>query len=73
MVFTGRVEIKSLTDYFINNMAKDNWDLRCAFKSNRTILVFEKPDRYCIVNVTDEHFTTLLEIWVAPRRELAGY
>lgn len=67
MVFTGKVEITSLTNYFINNMMKDNWQLRSAFKSNRTILVFEKMDRYCIMNITDDKFTTLLEIWVSPR------
>jgi len=67
MVFKGKVEITSLTNFFINNMMKDNWQLRSAFKSNRTILVFEKMDRYCIMNITDDKFTTLLEIWVSPR------
>lgn len=67
MVFEGKVEISSLTNFFINNMMKDNWQLRSAFKSNRTILVFEKMDRYCIINITDGKFTTLLEIWVSPR------
>lgn len=67
MVFKGKVEILSLTNFFINNMMKDNWQMRSAFKSNRTILVFEKVDRYCIMNITDEKFSTLLEIWVSPR------
>lgn len=67
MVFTGSVEIVSLTNFFINNMTKDNWNMRSAFKSNRTILVFEKSNRYCIINLTDGQFKTLLEIWVSPR------
>lgn len=67
MVFRGKVEISSLTNFFINNMMKDNWQLRSAFKSQRTILVFEKPDRYCVINITDDKFYTFLEIWVAPR------
>lgn len=67
MVFEGKVEVVSLTNFFINNMMKDNWQMRSAFKSNRTILVFEKMNRYCIMNITDDKFTTLLEIWVSPR------
>ena len=66
MVFNGMVEIRSLTDFFINNMEKDNWSMRSAFRSNRTILVFEKGQRFCIMNITNERFNTLLEIWVSP-------
>ncbi len=67
MVFTGKVEMLSLTNFFINNMIKDNWALMSAFKSSRTILLFEKPNRYCIINLTDGKFDTLLEIWVSPK------
>ena len=73
MVFNGMVEIRSLTDYFINNMAKDGWSLRSAFRSNRTILVFEKTSRYCIINITNERYNTLLEIWVSPSSGGAGF
>ncbi len=67
MVFEGKVEILSLTSFFINNMNKDGWSLLSAFKSNRTILVFEKIDRICVMNITNGKFSTLLEIWVSPR------
>ncbi len=67
MVFEGKVEILSLTSFFINNMNKDGWSLLSAFKSNRTILVFEKTDRICVMNITDGKFNTLLEVWVSPR------
>ncbi len=67
MVFEGKVEILSLTSFFINNMNKDGWNLLSAFKSSRTILVFEKTDRICVMNITDSKFNTLLEIWVSPR------
>ncbi len=66
MVFSGKVEMLSLTNFFINNMMKDNWVLLSAFKSKRTILLFEKPSKYCVVNITDGKFKTLLEIWVSP-------
>ncbi len=67
MVFTGRVELTSLSTFFINNMAKDGWSPCSMFKSSRTILVFEKNERYCIINITDGKLRTLLEIWVSPR------
>lgn len=73
MVFNGMVEIRSLTDFFINNMTKDNWSMRSAFRSNRTILVFEKADRFCVMNITNERFNTLLEIWVSPSNTTSGY
>ncbi len=66
MVFSGKVEVLSLTNFFINNMMKDNWVLLSAFKSKRTILLFEKPSRYCVINITDGKFKTMLEIWVSP-------
>ena len=69
MVFDGQVEIRSLTDYFIDSMARDNWTLRSAFRSARTILVFEKAARFCVINITDSSFNTLLEIWVSPLAE----
>lgn len=67
MVFKGKVEIQSLRNYYINNMARENWTMRSAIKSSRTILVFEKPGRYCIITMTDGQFSTQMEIWVTPR------
>jgi len=63
---SGRVQIDSLITFFENNMAKDNWRLVSAFKSPRTILFFNKPNRSCIINITEKKFKTEVEIWVAP-------
>jgi hypothetical protein len=30
-------------------------------------MVFEKPDRDCIINIYDETFNTIAEVMVAPR------
>lgn len=66
MVFKGRVDPVSLSNFFVNNMAADGWHLSSSLRSKRTILVFTKPGRNCIVNIVDGRFTTTLEIWVAP-------
>ncbi len=67
LVFEGKVERISLTNFFINNMPKDNWTMTSAIKGMRTILIFEKPMRYGIINITDSTYTTRVEIWVSPR------
>ncbi|MDY6839406.1 MAG: hypothetical protein SWH78_15685 [Thermodesulfobacteriota bacterium] len=66
---SGRVEIDSVIRFFENNMAKDNWRLLSAFKSPRTIMFFNKPNRSCIINITERQFRTEVEIWVAPTAE----
>jgi len=47
-------------------MAKDNWQIVGTFKSPRTLLLFQKENRWCVINITDGRFDTLVEIWVAP-------
>lgn len=64
LVFDGRVERLSLTDFFINQMNRDGWRMRSAFKSPRTILIFEKPGKFGVISITDERFNTHVEIWV---------
>lgn len=67
IVLKGRVNVKSLIDFFENNMARDNWKLACSLKSPRSIMVFEKENKRCVINILEKEFnTTHVEIWVAP-------
>ncbi len=66
LVLKGRIETSSLISFFETNMAKDNWKLLSSFKSERTMLLFQKAHRWCVMNITDETFNTYVEIWVAP-------
>ncbi len=66
LVFSSKVERNSLIQFFENNMAKDNWQAVSSFKSPRTLLLFEKDNRWCVINITDNNWDTLVEIWVAP-------
>jgi len=66
LTLRGRVEVSSLIAFFENNMAKDNWRAISSFKSPRTIMVFQKENRWCIINITGKDFKTHVEIWVAP-------
>ena len=62
----GRVEINSLIKFFDANMAKDNWQLVSSFKSRRTIMLFHKENRWCVINITEKDYYTYAEVWVSP-------
>lgn len=72
VTYKGRVNAVDAANFFERNMIRDNWHLRSKMKYNRTIMVFEKPDRDCIVNILDGTFDTVVEIIVAPRQD-GGY
>lgn len=70
LVFSGNVDFMSLTNAMITTMKQDGWELRFQFTSPRTLLLFTKPTRFAILNITDtSSFNTDLEIWVSPRPE----
>ena len=66
LVLKGRIETNSLISFFETNMTTDNWKMISSFKSERTMLLFQKAHRWCVINITDEAFNTYVEIWVAP-------
>jgi len=67
LVFSGRVELNSLIDFFKNNMAKDNWQIVSSIKSERNMMLFKKEKRWCVVSIKEkELFDTETEIWVSP-------
>ncbi len=67
LVLNGWIEANSLITFFENNMAKDNWNMLTSFKSRRAIMLFQKENRWCVINITDRDFGgTYVEIWVAP-------
>jgi hypothetical protein len=72
LVFTSKVDRNSLILFFENNMTKDNWQAVSSFKSSRTLLIFQKENRWCVINITDNNWDTQVEIWVAPFSGLSG-
>jgi len=67
LVLSGRVELNSLIAFFTNNMTKDNWKMVSSIKSARTLMLFKKESRWCVVTVLEKDlFNTEIEIWVAP-------
>ena len=72
LVFKADVDRNSLIQFFENNMTKDNWQYVSSFKSPRTLLLFKKENRWCVINITDNKWETWVEIWVAPFSDSTG-
>ncbi len=63
----GRVERRSLFNFFNNNMQKDNWNVVSQIKSpGTTIMVFQKTSRTAVITIRDEQIYTYVEVGVAP-------
>jgi hypothetical protein len=63
----GRVERNSLIDFFKDNMAKDNWKAITSFKTpKRAIMLFQKNNRWCMINITEKEINTYIEVGVVP-------
>lgn len=66
LVFSGRVEAQSLTNFFARNMERDGWTLVNKFGFKDVVLNFSKPNRNCTVNILDKPIKTVVEVWVGP-------
>ncbi|CAO0823994.1 Lipoprotein [Desulfarculales bacterium] len=66
LVFSDNVELESLINFFIESMAKDNWSLKGSFKYPKAALLFAKPGKTCVIQITESWLKTTVELWVAP-------
>lgn len=66
LVMTGGVDANSLVGFFESKMPVDGWTKVGSFRSARSMLLFEKSTRWCVIAITDGNFSTKVEIWVAP-------
>ncbi len=63
----GRIESRSLFNFFSNNMAKDNWNMISNIKSpGSTIMIFQKASRWAVITIREKDFNTYVEVGVAP-------
>lgn len=61
-----RVDVGSLISFYKAAMPRENWKSRGGFHAKRTVLIFEKPDKTCVINIYEQMFRTYVEIYVAP-------
>jgi len=68
LTLKGRIERRSLFNFFNNNMQKDNWNILSQIKSPGTaIMVFQKASRTAVIAIRDEQIYTYVEVGVAPK------
>lgn len=59
-----RLDVQSIIDFFINNMQRDGWTFVNKFQGKETQLSFSKPDKSCIIRIT-ESWTGTVHVLVA--------
>ncbi|MDA8138733.1 MAG: hypothetical protein M0036_08765 [Desulfobacteraceae bacterium] len=66
MVLKGVIDTKSLVTFFESKMPVDGWHKMGSLSSARSIMLFEKTNRWCVIGISEGSFTNKVEIWVAP-------
>ncbi len=66
LVLSGRVDPSSVISFFSVTLPRENWKLLGGFRYHRSIMVFEKGSRICLINVKESPLKTYVEIYVAP-------
>jgi hypothetical protein len=63
---SGRVEANSLITFFKNRMPEDGWQMISEIKAARSMLLFKKQTRWCVIGIEEGRMSTYAQIWVAP-------
>ncbi len=67
MSFSGRVEFRSLAEALMANMSNDGWTRNFNFVSSpRSVLIFSKATRFCVMKIYDGTTKTELTVDVYP-------
>lgn len=66
LTLRGRVDINSLINFFNMAMPRENWKPKGQFRYRRSALIFEKPEKTCVILLNEGTIWTYVEIYVAP-------
>jgi hypothetical protein len=66
LTLRGRVDLNSLISFFQMALPRENWKPKGAFRYQRSVLIFEKPDRICVIRLYEGMIYTYVEIFVTP-------
>jgi hypothetical protein len=71
LVVSGRVEVESLSQFFITSMNSEGWVSLNQYKFQGTIkLFFKKPDKFASVLIEENPLATRVELWVVPQEKI---
>lgn len=66
LTLKGRVELNSLINFFQMALPREGWKPKGGFRYRRSVLIFEKPDKICVINLYEKLLYSYVEIYVAP-------
>jgi hypothetical protein len=66
LTLRGRVDLNSLINFFQMAMLRENWKPKGYFRYQRSVLIFEKPDKICVIRLYEDILYTYVEIFVTP-------
>ena len=65
LVVEGRVDAGSLSNFFENKMPVDGWRMVSSIEGRQTMMLFQKNNRWCVINIAEGGLSTSAEIWVS--------
>jgi len=66
LTLRGRVDSNSVVNYFVTALPHEGWRLKGQFRYSRSLLIFDKPDKICVILLKEETYYTYVEIYVSP-------
>jgi len=69
LTLRGRVDLASAVSFFQLALPREGWTSKGGFRYLRSVLIFEKPGKTCVINLYEKLFYTYVEIYVAPTGE----
>jgi hypothetical protein len=66
LTLRGRVDSNSVMNFFVSALPHEGWRLKAQFRYNRSLLIFDKPDKVCVILLKEETYYTYVEIYVSP-------
>jgi hypothetical protein len=72
LYFTGRVDVNSLTDFFVNTMQKNGWKMTGEVRYENILLAFTKPNKNCMLTIYEGSYGTKSEVYVYITEDLTN-
>ncbi len=66
LTLRGRVDSNSVMNFFVAALPHQGWKLKGQFRYNRALLIFDKPDKICVILMKEEVYYTYVEVYVSP-------
>lgn len=70
--FTGRVEVSSLTNFFISSMVNNHWKMTGSIEGKTVLLSFIKPQETCMINIVEGGYGLKTNIYVYITKDLTA-